>query len=85
MNSVMSMRGIVLTFPADQPGKWGSQPWVHLENGTGCLITNTWTLLFAAWTVCYLDRSVTGPVVAWMIANGSPMLGAVDQPHSWVA
>ncbi len=52
-------------------GKWNWMPY-H----------NTWTLLFAAWTVCYLDRSVTGPVVSWMIANGSPMLGAVDQPHS---
>ena len=28
-----------------------------------------WLLLFLAWTVAYLDRSVTGPAVSWMIAN----------------
>ena len=28
-----------------------------------------WLLLFLAWTVAYADRSITGPMVSWMIAN----------------
>ncbi len=28
-----------------------------------------WLLLFLAWTVAYADRTITGPIVSWMIAN----------------
>ncbi len=28
-----------------------------------------WLLLFLAWTVAYADRTLTGPMVSWMIAN----------------
>ncbi len=28
-----------------------------------------WILLFLAWTVAYADRTITGPMVSWMIAN----------------
>lgn len=28
-----------------------------------------WLLLFLAWTVAYADRTITGPMVSWMIAN----------------
>ena len=28
-----------------------------------------WILLFLAWTVAYADRTITGPIVSWMIAN----------------
>lgn len=28
-----------------------------------------WLLLFLAWTVAYADRTITGPLVSWMIAN----------------
>ncbi len=28
-----------------------------------------WLLLFLAWTVAYLDRTITGPVISWMIAH----------------
>jgi MFS family permease len=41
-----------------------------------------WLLLFTAWAMCYLDRAITGPVVSWMIANGSPLLAGLEQPHA---
>ena len=28
-----------------------------------------WALLFLAWTMAYADRTITGPIVGWMIAN----------------
>ncbi len=28
-----------------------------------------WLFLFLAWTVAYADRTITGPMVSWMIAN----------------
>ncbi len=28
-----------------------------------------WLLLFLAWTAAYADRTITGPMVSWMIAN----------------
>ena len=28
-----------------------------------------WLLLFLAWTVAYADRTITGPMVSWMITN----------------
>ncbi len=28
-----------------------------------------WLLLFLAWTMAYMDRTITGPVVNWMITN----------------
>ena len=28
-----------------------------------------WLLLFLSWTVAYADRTITGPMVSWMIAN----------------
>lgn len=28
-----------------------------------------WTLLFLAWTVAYVDRTITGPIISWMIDN----------------
>ncbi|MCG7845183.1 MAG: MFS transporter [Methanomassiliicoccales archaeon] len=41
-----------------------------------------WVLLLTAWTVCYLDRTLTGPVVSWMIENDSPMLVGLESPHA---
>lgn len=31
--------------------------------------TRIWALLFLAWTMAYIDRAITGPVVSWMIAH----------------
>lgn len=41
-----------------------------------------WSLLFMAWAAAYLDRSLTGPAVAWMIANDSQLLGGTFEPHT---
>lgn len=41
-----------------------------------------WIMLFVAWTMCYLDRVVTGPVVSWMIANEVGMVFSAGEPHA---
>lgn len=41
-----------------------------------------WVLLLTAWAVCYLDRTLTGPVVSWMITHDSFMLAGMEQPHA---
>jgi MFS family permease len=41
-----------------------------------------WLLLFTAWSACYLDRAITGPVVSWMIANDVTMIGGMGEPHA---
>lgn len=40
-----------------------------------------WLLLFLAWTVAYADRSITGPMVSWMIANHAGFL-ATGYPYA---
>ena len=35
-----------------------------------------------AWFLCYLDRSVTGPVVSWMIANDVGFLAEAPMQHA---
>jgi len=42
----------------------------------------TWTWLFLAWTFLYIDRSITGPVVAWMIGEELPMVAHAAMPHA---
>lgn len=41
-----------------------------------------WAWLFLAWFLCYLDRSVTGPVVSWMIANDVGFLAEAPMQHA---
>ncbi len=41
-----------------------------------------WAWLFMAWFICYLDRSITGPVVSWMIANDVGFLADVPMQHA---
>lgn len=42
----------------------------------------TWSWLFLAWMMLYIDRSVTGPVVAWMIENRIDIIGETSMPHA---
>lgn len=42
----------------------------------------TWAWLFLAWTFLYIDRSITGPVVAWMIGAEVPMVAHSAMPHA---
>lgn len=39
-------------------------------------------MLFLAWTMCYLDRAITGPVISWMIANDAGMVLNAGEPHA---
>lgn len=41
-----------------------------------------WLMLFLGWTFSYLDRTLTGPVVTWMIANKIGFLQAAARPHA---
>ncbi len=41
-----------------------------------------WLLLLLGWTVSAADRSVTGPVVTWMIDNGVGFMAHADHPHA---
>lgn len=43
---------------------------------------SVWSLLFIAWSVCYLDRSITGPVVSWIIINDPAMVSGIGEPHA---
>jgi MFS family permease len=42
----------------------------------------TWIWLFLAWMMLYIDRSITGPVVAWMIEQDIPLIGGSTMPHA---
>jgi len=42
----------------------------------------TWVWLFLAWMFLYIDRSITGPVVAWMINNNVAFMVDAPMPHA---
>jgi MFS family permease len=41
-----------------------------------------WVWLFLAWMFLYIDRSITGPVVAWMIDNNVAFMVDAPMPHA---
>ncbi|MDD1769008.1 MAG: MFS transporter [Methanomassiliicoccales archaeon] len=41
-----------------------------------------WIWLFLAWMFCYIDRSITGPVVSWMIDNEIGFMQNAPMPHA---
>ncbi|MGD0816908.1 MAG: MFS transporter [Methanomassiliicoccales archaeon] len=41
-----------------------------------------WVYLFMAWMFCYIDRSITGPVVSWMIRNHVSFLADSPMPFA---
>lgn len=41
-----------------------------------------WLWLFLAWTVCYIDRSLTGPVITWMIQNQAGFMADAPMQHA---
>jgi ACS family D-galactonate transporter-like MFS transporter len=43
---------------------------------------SVWLWLFLAWMLLYIDRSVTGPVVSWMIENQVSFLADAPMPHA---
>ncbi len=40
-----------------------------------------WLWLFMAWMMLYIDRSITGPVIAWMIENDVSFLASAPLPQ----
>lgn len=42
-----------------------------------------WTALFLGWVVSYIDRSITGPVITWMIAHKVSFMSDVTSPHAF--
>jgi ACS family D-galactonate transporter-like MFS transporter len=42
--------------------------------------TALWGVLFLGWVVSYADRTVTGPVIAWMIENKAGFIGDSHNP-----
>lgn len=41
-----------------------------------------WLMLFMGWAVSYADRTITGPVISWMIANNVGFLKSAANPHA---
>jgi ACS family D-galactonate transporter-like MFS transporter len=39
-----------------------------------------WTVLLFGWIVSYADRTLTGPVVAWMIEKKAALIGNASNP-----
>src|SRR5918997_6882793 len=39
-----------------------------------------WAVLLMGWVVSYADRTVTGPVIAWMISTESGFIGDAANP-----
>ena len=42
--------------------------------------TSLWAFLFMGWVISYADRTVTGPVVSWMISNKAGFIGDAANP-----
>ena len=41
-----------------------------------------WGMLFLGWIVAYFDRTITGPVVTWMIDNDVAFLASASNPYA---
>lgn len=41
-----------------------------------------WATLFIGWLLAYADRSITGPVVTWMIDNEVAFMQSANEPHA---
>src|SRR4051812_49873804 len=53
------------------------------ERTTGRLTgryTTLWTVLLFGWVLSYADRTLTGPVIAWMIQNKAGFIGDASNP-----
>ncbi|MFO7316793.1 MAG: MFS transporter [Bacilli bacterium] len=41
-----------------------------------------WGMLFLGWVFAYFDRTITGPVVSWMIANDAALIAESSNPYA---
>lgn len=55
---------------------------VRARRGSGAAVPYPalWTVLFLGWVVSYSDRTLTGPVIAWMIENKAGFIGDAANP-----
>ena len=44
-----------------------------------------WVFLLMGWLISYADRTVTGPVISWMIANKAGFIGDAANPATSAA
>jgi MFS family permease len=62
----------------------GSAPVADSAAGLRPLFTgryrNLWVFLLMGWLISYADRTVTGPVISWMIANKAGFIGDAANP-----
>ncbi len=42
-----------------------------------------WTVLFFGWVVSYIDRTLTGPVITWMIEHKVSFMQGIHNPHAF--
>ncbi len=50
--------------------------------GTTESYKRVWVMLFLGWTFAYIDRTLTGPVVTWMIQNKISFMASSATPHA---
>jgi ACS family D-galactonate transporter-like MFS transporter len=50
------------------------------SGGSAVPYTALWTVLLFGWVASYADRTVTGPVIAWMIENKAGFIGDAANP-----
>ncbi|PRX43887.1 sugar phosphate permease [Prauserella shujinwangii] len=50
--------------------------------GTGRPYRALWAALLLGWVVSYADRTLTGPVVSWMLANEVGFIGQANDPRA---
>jgi MFS transporter, ACS family, D-galactonate transporter len=55
-------------------------PSATVTRGPRLRYTHLWGVLFLGWVASYADRTVTGPVVAWMIQDKSGFIGDAANP-----
>jgi MFS family permease len=41
-----------------------------------------WLMLFLGWFISYVDRTITGPIVTWMIDHNVAFLASTENPHA---
>ncbi|HWK23143.1 MAG TPA: MFS transporter [Ureibacillus sp.] len=53
-----------------------------MGNSTTHPYKRVWGMLFIGWIVAYFDRTITGPVVTWMINNDVALLQSASNPYA---
>lgn len=41
-----------------------------------------WTMLFLGWVISYIDRTIAGPIITWMINNDVSFLASSSNPYA---